>query len=62
MLQHSPSVQMANVPPDAINDDDKLMTEDPDVRINQEQEDRMVEAKNEFYDGDKDQDKDDVEM
>lgn len=62
MCQHSPSVQMNDIPPDAIEDDDKTKKEDdPDVRISQELEDKMIEPKNEFYDGDKDQDKEDME-
>jgi histone deacetylase 3 len=30
---------------------------DPDVRVSQAEEDRRIEPTNEFYDGDKDQDK-----
>lgn len=61
MCQHSPSVQMHDVPGDAITEDDKIKDEeDPDIRISQELEDKIVEAKNEFFDGDKDNDKDDV--
>lgn len=58
MCQNSPSVQMQDVPGDVFPEDDKIIPEpDPDIRINQNDEDKMVEAKNEFYDGDKDQDK-----
>lgn len=61
MCQHSPSVQMHDVPGPAIQEDEKIKEEeDSDVRISQEMEDKMVEAKNEFYDGDKDNDKDDM--
>lgn len=61
MCQHSPSVQMHDVPGDMIKEDEKVKEEDdPDVRISQDLEDKMVEAKNEFYDGDRDNDKDDV--
>lgn len=50
---------MHDVPGDVIPDDDEKMRDepDPDVRISQELEDKMVEAKNEFYDGEKDNDK-----
>lgn len=61
MCQHSPSVQMHDVPGDAIPEEESKEEEDPDVRISQELEDKMVEAKNEFYDGDKDVDKDEME-
>lgn len=62
MCQHSPSVQMHDVPGDAILEDEKIKEgEDPDVRISQELEDKIVEPKNEFYDGDKDNDKDEME-
>lgn len=53
---------MHDVPEDAIKEDEKSKEEeDPDVRISQELEDKMVEGKNEFYDGDKDQDKNEME-
>lgn len=53
---------MQDIPPDAIDEDARVKEEDdPDVRISQELEDKMVEPKNEFYDGDKDQDKDHAE-
>lgn len=53
---------MHDVPGDAIPEDEKEKEEpDPDVRIGQEQEDKMVEAKNEFYDGEKDNDKNETE-
>lgn len=61
MCQNSPSVQMHDVPGPAITEDEKMKEEeDSDVRISQELEDKMVEPKNEFYDGDKDNDKDDI--
>lgn len=64
MCQNSPSVQMHDVPPDAMKEEDRLKEEDddPDVRISQDLEDKMVDAKNEFYDGDKDQDKTDLDV
>ncbi|XP_059611599.1 histone deacetylase 3 [Phlebotomus argentipes] len=58
MCQHAPSVQMFNIPEDALPEDGKIKDEsDPDVRISQADEDRMVEPKNEFYDGENDNDK-----
>ncbi|KAJ8929650.1 hypothetical protein NQ314_017633 [Rhamnusium bicolor] len=61
MCQNSPSVQMHDVPGPSIPEEHKIKEEeDPDVRISQELEDKMVEVKNEFYDGDKDNDKDDA--
>lgn len=53
---------MQDIPPDLIDEDSKIKEEDdPDVRISQDLEDKLVEPKNEFYDGDKDQDKNDME-
>lgn len=61
MCQHSPSVQMHDVPGPALTEDEKIKEEeDSDIRISQELEDKIVEPKNEFYDGDKDNDKEDV--
>lgn len=62
MCQHCPSVQMHDIPGDALPDESNVKEEDdPDVRISQDLEDKMVEAKNEFYDGDKDNDKEEME-
>jgi histone deacetylase 3 len=57
-LPHSPSVQMQDIPSDMI-DLDNLDELDPDTRTNQDDIDRQVEPANEFYDGDRDNDKDD---
>lgn len=59
MCQHAPAVQMFAIPEDAFEldsreDEDKI---DKDVRVSQADEDKMVEAKNEFFDGDQDNDK-----
>lgn len=63
MVQNSPSVQMHDAPGPAIPEDAKPKEEDdPDVRISQDLEDKMVEARNEFYDGDKDNDQEDIKM
>lgn len=54
---------MHDVPGLAVTEDEKMKDEDdPDNRISQELEDKMVEPKNEFYDGDKDNDKDDIKQ
>ncbi|XP_029648267.1 histone deacetylase 3 [Octopus bimaculoides] len=56
-VAHAPSVQMQDVGPDFVGFD--LKTElDPDVRNHQEEIDRRIEPVNEFYDGEKDNDKD----
>lgn len=55
---------MQDVPGDAlaVQERDAIMKDeaDPDVRINQIDEDKMVEPAGEFFDGDKDQDKPDT--
>ena len=53
----APSIQMQEVPPDLLSLE--LNTEpNPDTRISQEEEDSRVDAANEFYSGDADNDKD----
>lgn len=63
MCQHAPSVQMFDQPEDGLPSEDERMQEeqDPNVRISQLDEDRMVEPRNEFYAGDRDNDKSEVE-
>lgn len=63
MCQHAPSVQMFDSPEDALPPEDERIKEepDPDVRISQSDEDKMVEPKNEFFDGEQDNDKIDGE-
>ncbi|RZF39959.1 hypothetical protein LSTR_LSTR002362 [Laodelphax striatellus] len=58
MLHHSPSVMMHDVPEDAFPSEEAALLDDldPDVRCPQMEEDSRVEAANEFYDGDNDQD------
>jgi len=55
---------MHDVPGDALSTRENEATmkdeADPDVRVNQIDDDKMVEHSNEFYDGDKDQDKPNV--
>lgn len=50
--QFAPSVQMFDIPEDALLDEKDRIKEEPDadIRISQSDEDKMVEAKNEFYD------------
>jgi len=55
-LEHAPSVQMQQVPPDFYSLED-MSEPDPDVRISQKDEDKMVVKENEFFEDDKDQDK-----
>lgn len=59
MVQHSPSVQMHDVPGDILQQEPQ--EDNPDVRISQADEDKRVEPANEFYDGEKDNDKENVE-
>ncbi|CAH0402841.1 unnamed protein product [Chilo suppressalis] len=59
MCQHSPAVQMTHVPGDFFPDEYRIKDEpDPDVKMTQEEADKLVEAKNEFYDDEKDNDRD----
>ncbi|XP_034827651.1 histone deacetylase 3 [Maniola hyperantus] len=61
MCQHSPAVQMTHIPGDFLPEEYRIKEEpDPDIRISQEEADKMVEAKNEFYDDEKDNDKETV--
>lgn len=58
MCQFAPSVQMYEIPEDALPEQEKRDEDkDKDVRMTQADEDNAVEAHNEFYDGDKDNDK-----
>lgn len=62
MCQMAPSVQMFDIPEDALPEENRLQENpDPDVRMNQSDEDRIIEPKNEFYDGEQDNDKIDSE-
>jgi len=57
LLQHAPSVQMKDVPADALSLEnvDEL---NPDERMCQLEEDKRIEPNNEFYDGENDVDQD----
>ncbi|XP_063833224.1 histone deacetylase 3 [Ostrinia nubilalis] len=58
MCQHSPAVQMTHVPGDFFPEEYRIKDEpDPDVKMTQEEADKIVDAKNEFYDDEKDNDK-----
>ncbi|KAI0218009.1 Histone deacetylase 3 [Lamellibrachia satsuma] len=57
-LIHAPSVQMHDVPPDLISLDN-VEEMDPDTRNQPEEVERRVEPESEFFDGEKDHDKDD---
>ncbi|KAK7489028.1 hypothetical protein BaRGS_00019689 [Batillaria attramentaria] len=52
----APSVQMHDVPPDLLSLEN-TEEPDPDIRPTEEEMDKRVEPANEFYDGDKDNDK-----
>ena len=56
-LTHAPSVQMQQIPPDwyIVNYEQEVQS-DLDLRMTQKDQDKYVEAENEFYDDDKDQD------
>lgn len=54
-LQHAPSVQMQDVPPDFYQLDEKGEL-DPDSR-NLQDDEKRIEHPGEFYDGERDQDK-----
>ncbi|CAE1268285.1 HDAC3 [Acanthosepion pharaonis] len=56
-VAHAPSVQMQDVGPDFAGFEMKNEL-DPDVRNHQDEIDRRIEPANEFYDGEKDNDKD----
>jgi histone deacetylase 3 len=53
MCQHSPSVQMFDIPADALEDKENEEG-DPDVRMSQSDIDNMIEKNNEFYDDEND--------
>jgi len=61
-LQHAPSVQLQDVPPDLINLDDLEGEPDPnpDVRNAEEEENKRIQPANEYFDSEKDNDKDHV--
>ncbi|XP_026489054.1 histone deacetylase 3 [Vanessa tameamea] len=61
MCQHSPAVQMTHIPGDFLPEEYRIKDEpDPEIRISQEEADKMIEPKNEFYEDEKDNDKEPV--
>ncbi|KAL4712411.1 hypothetical protein ACJJTC_001572 [Scirpophaga incertulas] len=58
MCQHSPAVQMTHVPGDFFPDEYRIKDDtDPDVKMTQEEADKLVEPKNEFFEDEKDNDR-----
>ncbi|KAJ8440504.1 hypothetical protein Cgig2_022945 [Carnegiea gigantea] len=55
-IQHAPSVQMQEVPPDFYIPDFDEDDENPDERMNQHTRDKLVQRDDEYYDGDNDND------
>ncbi|KAJ3675084.1 hypothetical protein LUZ60_004126 [Juncus effusus] len=55
-IQHAPSVQMHEVPPDFYIPDIDEDLQNPDERIHQITQDRMIERDDEYYEGDNDND------
>lgn len=64
MCQHSPSVQMFDIPADALPDEKDRMTDepDPDVRMSQREIDNIIDKNNEFYDDENDNDKNEGDL
>jgi len=61
LLQGAPSVQMQEIPPGAeISDDED--ENDPNMRYSQRYRDNHVEAENEYYRDDRDNDHDDEDL
>ncbi|XP_035699197.1 histone deacetylase 3-like isoform X2 [Branchiostoma floridae] len=56
-LSHAPSVQMHDIPPDLFSLE-VVEEPDPDIRESVQDQDNRIEPANEYYDGDKDQDRD----
>lgn len=64
MCQHSPSVQMFDIPADSLPDEGDRNPDEPDqdVRMNQSDIDNLIDKNNEFYDDDNDNDKNENEL
>lgn len=58
LIEHAPSVQMQQVPPDFYLLDDGIHEDrvDPNVRMSIHHQDKEVQRRGEFFDGDEDQD------
>jgi len=59
-IEHAPSVQMHQIPPDMYLVED-MEEDNPEVRFSQKEQDKYVQPDNEFYADDKDQDRGDYE-
>uniref|UniRef100_A0A3Q7IZG2 Histone deacetylase n=1 Tax=Solanum lycopersicum TaxID=4081 RepID=A0A3Q7IZG2_SOLLC len=55
-LQHAPSVQMQEVPPDFYIPDFDEDEQNPDERVNQHTQDKHIQRDDEYYEGDHDND------
>lgn len=64
MCQHSPSVQMFDIPADSLPDEKDRNPDEPDsdVRMSQADIDSMVDKNNEFYDDENDNDKNENDL
>lgn len=63
LCQHAPAVQMTEMIGDFLPEEFRLKEEpDPDVKMTQEELDKAIEPRNEFYDDDKDNDKDSIKI
>ncbi|PKI78746.1 hypothetical protein CRG98_000813, partial [Punica granatum] len=55
-IQHAPSVQMQEVPPDFYIPDFDEDKQNPDERVDQHTQDKHIQRDDEYYDGDNDND------
>ncbi|XXG64719.1 hypothetical protein AAC387_Pa05g2595 [Persea americana] len=55
-IQHAPSVQMQEVPPDFYIPDFDEDEQNPDERVDQHTQDKQIQRDDEYYDGDNDND------
>nr|BAF37798.1 hypothetical protein [Ipomoea trifida] len=55
-IQHAPSVQMQEVPPDFYIPDFDEDTQNPDERLDQHTQDKQIQRDDEYYEGDNDND------
>ncbi|KAI9195008.1 hypothetical protein LWI28_010780 [Acer negundo] len=61
-IQHAPSVQMQEVPPDFYIPDFDEDEQNPDERIDQHTQDKQIQRDDEYYEGDNDNDHMDVDL
>ncbi|XP_073265103.1 putative histone deacetylase 10 [Populus alba] len=55
-IQHAPSVQMQEVPPDFYIPDFDEDEQNPDERMDQHTQDKQIQRDDEYYEGDNDND------